>query len=352
MSRVLVSGGSGFIGAHCVLQLLADGYDVVATIRSSSRGDALRNLVARTGRAYSDGQLKLVVADLNHDEGWDTAASGCDFVIHVASPFPGTAPRNESELIKPAVNGTIRVLKAACHARVRRVVLTSSISTIVYARDPTHGPFTEVEWTDPDAAGLTAYVRAKTLAERAAWNFVSDAGAGIELAVINPAGVYGPVLCEDVSTSIRLVHRLLTGTINGCPDLWFGVVDVRDVVDLHLRAMRSSAASGERFIAMSGDAMSVIDVARLLISHCGRDVKSIPTRRIPNWLVRLSALRDPIARQILPELGVRRAATSEKATRILGWQPTRTRESAITATADSLRALGLISHSSYPEVSG
>ena len=205
------------------------------------------------------GRLAFFAADLERDAGWAEAVAGCDYVIHVASPMPAAAPKTEDELIVPARDGVLRVLRAARDAKVRRVVLTSSCGAIYYGHPPQTAPFDETSWTNVRGE-MSAYVRSKAIAERAAWDFMSAEGGTLELSVINPAGIFGPVLGADFSSSIELVTRLMKG-MPGCPRLYFGVVDVRDVADLHLRAMTDPAAKGERFIAVSGDIMSMLDIA-------------------------------------------------------------------------------------------
>jgi dihydroflavonol-4-reductase len=185
------------------------------------------------------------------------------------------------------------------------------------------------------------YVKSKTLAERAAWDFIARDGGDLELSVVNPVGVFGPVLGPDYSTSILIVQRLMDGAMPGCPRLYFGAVDVRDVADLHIRAMTHPAAKGERFLAVAGDFMSILDIAMVLKGAMGARANRVPTRQLPNWLVRIAALRDPAVRQILPELGKLRNATNEKSRRMLGWAP-RSNEEAIVATAESLVRLGLL----------
>ena len=206
---------------------------------------------------------------------------------------------------------------------------------------PTGAPFDETSWTDLDGEGVLPYIKSKTLAERAAWDFIAREGGALELAVVNPVGVFGPVLGPDYSTSILLVQRLMDGAMPGCPRLCFGVVDVRDVADLHLRAMTDPAARGERFLAVAGDFMWIREIARTLRQQLGASARKVPARQLPNWLVRLAALRDPAIRQILPELGVHKNASSAKARRVLGWAP-RSPQDAVVATADSLLRLGLL----------
>ena len=336
MSKVLVTGGSGFVASHCILQLLAAGHDVKTTVRNLSREADVRALVKEQGS-----RLGFVAADLESDAGWADAAAGCEFVLHVASPFPAGAPKHEDELIVPAREGALRVLRAARDAGVRRVVLTSSFAAIGYGHKPRTAPFTEADWSDPAGDDTTAYAKSKTLAERAAWDFIAREGGGLELSVVNPVGIFGPVLGPDISTSILIVQRLMDGDLPGMPKLLFGVVDVRDVADLHLRAMTNPAAKGERFLAVAGPFISMADIAAILKRRMGAAAANVPTRRLPNWMVRLVGLFDPAVSLITLELGKKKSASNEKARRVLGWTP-RSNEEAIVATAQSLIDLGLL----------
>ena len=338
MSTVLVTGGSGFVGGHVILQLLAAGHDVRTTVRSLTREDAVRAMLAGAGPDPGR-RLSFFPADLERDDGWAEAVAGCAYVLHVASPIPAAAPRTEDELIVPARDGALRVLKAARDAKVQRVVLTSSCGAIYYGHPPQAVPFDETSWTNIDGE-MSAYVRSKAIAERAAWDFMAAEGGGLELSTINPAGIFGPVLGADTSSSIQLVMRLMRG-MPGCPRLYFGVVDVRDVADLHLRAMTDPAAKGERFIAVSGAIMSMLDIARVLKARLGDAAKRVPTRQLPNWLVRIVGLFDPTVRPMLPLLDNTRHATSAKAERVLRWTPI-SREDAIIATAESLIRFGIV----------
>jgi nucleoside-diphosphate-sugar epimerase len=341
MSKVLVTGGSGFIGSHCILQLLAAGHEVRTTVRNLSREADVRALLTHGGAADAGERLGFVAADLERDAGWPEAAAGCDYVLHVASPFPSGVPKDENALIRPAVEGALRVLRAARDAGVKRVVLTSSFAAIGYGAAGRSAPFTEADWTDASLPGTQPYIKSKTLAERAAWDFIAKEGGALELAVVNPVGVFGPVLGPDYSTSILIVQRLMDGAVPGCPRLFFGVVDVRDVADLHLRAMTAPAARGERFLAIAGDFLSMSELARSLKVELGEAARRVPTREMPDWLVRLAGLFDPEIRQLVPELGKHKNATSEKARHLLGWSP-RSAEESVAATARSLMELGLL----------
>jgi len=354
MSLVLVTGGSGFIGSHAILQLLAAGYKVRATVRNLSREGDVRAMLkvggylphesgaVRGGPGASPAeQLSFVAADLTSDGGWPAAVSGCEYVLHIASPFPPTVPKDENELIVPAREGALRVLRASRDAGVKRVVMTSSFAAIGYGQPPRQTPFTEKDWTDPTKPDVMPYTKSKTLAERAAWDFIEHEGEGLELAVVNPVAVLGPVLGPDYATSILLIQRMMDGALPGVPRISFGVVDVRDVADMHLRAMTNPAAKGERFLAVSGDFLWIAEIAKVLKARMGEAAKRVPTRELPDWLVKLARFKESAVKQIIPELGKRKNASSEKAERVLGWSP-RSREDSVVATAESLVRLGLV----------
>jgi len=343
MSTVLVTGGSGFIGSHAILALLAAGHQVRATVRDLKREPEVRALL-RQGGAEPGERLTLFAADLMQDKGWAEAVAGCEYVLHVASPLPSYVPRDENELIVPAREGALRVLRASRDARVRRVVLTSSFAAIGYGHKPRTAPFTEADWTDVNGGEMSAYTKSKAIAERAAWDFMAREGGSLELSTVNPVAVFGPVLGADYSSSILIVQRLMDGALPGCPKLCFGTVDVRDVADLHLLAMTSPAAKGERFLAVSGDFLWMVEIARILKERMGDAARRVPTRQLPSWMVRLASLRDPAVKLIVPELGKLKNGSNEKARRLLGWQP-RSREDAVAATAESLVRLGLLKDS-------
>jgi nucleoside-diphosphate-sugar epimerase len=337
---ILVTGGSGFIAAHTILQLLSAGHRVRTTVRNLQREPLVRAMLKQGGAEPGD-RLAFLAADLESDAGWPQAVAGCDYVLHVASPFPAHVPKHEDELIVPAREGALRVLRASRDAGVKRVVLTSSFAAIGYGQPPQSAPFNETNWSNTTGTDVTAYVKSKTLAERAAWDFIAKEGGSLELSVVNPVAVFGPVLGPDYSTSILLIQRLMSGTVPGSPRLSFGVVDVRDVADLHIRAMTHPAAKGERFLAVAGDFMLIRAMAMVLRERMGDAGKKVPTRQLPDWLVRLAALRDPAVKQILPELGKLKNGSNEKAKRVLGWTP-RSSEEAIVSAAQSLLQLGLL----------
>ncbi len=344
-TTVLVTGGTGFIAQYCILALLGAGYRVRTTVRSLRREPEVRQQL-KVGGAEPGERLSLVEADLDADQGWAAASAGCAYVLHGASATPTGKQTSEDAWVRPAVDGTLRVLRAARDAGVRRVVLTSAFGAICAGHGEMGRPFDENDWSDL-SGDVWLYQKSKTLSERAAWDFMAREGGSMELSVVNPTAVLGPVLGADYSHSIRLIKTMLEG-LPGCPRINSGFVDVRDVADLHLRAMVDPAAKGERFIAIAGDSLWLGEVAKLLQQRMGAAAARVSSRVLPNWIVRLGALRDPALRGSIPLLGRNMNATSEKAKRLLGWVP-RAREDAIVATAESLLRLGLIEGVKRPD---
>jgi dihydroflavonol-4-reductase len=339
---VLVTGGTGFIAQHCILALLSGGYRVRTTVRRLDREAEVRgNLEA--GGAAPGGRLSFVTADLGSDRGWAEAAAGCAYVLHGASPTPSGDQVREEDWVRPAVDGNLRVLRAARDAGVRRVVLTSAFGAIGVGHEPLNRPFNETDWSDL-TGNIAPYQKSKTLSERAAWDFIAKEGGALELSAVNPVAVVGPALGPDYSHSVRLIKSLMDGQ-RGCPRINSGYVDVRDVADLHLRAMTNPAARGERFLAIAGQSLWMVEVARILRRRMGPAAGRVSTRVLPNWLVRLAARTNPALKGMVPLLGVNLNATSEKARRLLAWSP-RSSEEAIVATAESLLRLGLLATSS------
>jgi dihydroflavonol-4-reductase len=340
---VLLTGGSGYLAMFVLRRLLTAGWAVHATLRQPAREQALRTaLRAPLGGepGVDDGALRCFTAELNTDAGWAEAAAGCSHLLHLASPLPVGQPRDADELIVPAREGTLRVLRAARAAGLQRVVMTSSTAAIAYGRGRGVHHLTEADWTPDDWPGATPYIRAKTLAERAARAWVVAEGDGIEFCSINPSVVLGPVWGPDHSASVEIVRRLLDGRIPACPDIGFGVVDARDVADLHLRALTAPGMAGERFIA-SGRFMKLFQMAELLRRELGADARRVTRRRVPDALVRVAALFHPQVRAVAGELGAERHASSAHARAVLGWQP-RAVEDTVLDTARCLLALGLV----------
>ncbi len=341
---VLVTGGSGFIGSWCVIGLLQQGYTVRTTVRSLAREAAVRAAIGT--QVDPQDRLSVHAADLVSDAGWDAAMQGCDYLLHVASPISIAEPKNPDELIVPARDGTRRAVGAALRAGVKRVVLTSSVAATSPRIGLRESASDETQWTDLDDPRVTAYARSKTLAERTAWDLVATAPSGTTttgtttLATVNPSLVLGPVLGRDFSDSVQLVQRLLSGKVPGLPRLGFSFVDVRDVADLHIRAMTAPEAAGQRFIA-AGDFAWMEEVAALLKANLGDAARKVPTRRVPDLVLRLVALFDKSVAGVAPRLGERRTFVSAKAQRVLGWRP-RPLEETVLECARSLVAAGVI----------
>lgn len=338
--QVLVTGAYGYIAAHCILQLLEQGYRVRGTLRNlDSHAAVVRQMFAQAGA--DTGQLELVQADLLDDRGWERAAQGCVYVLHVASPV-GTVPRDQVEaLVKPAREGTLRVLKAAAQAGVRRVVLTSSLAAVLEGHTDSGRTFDERDWSQVDRR-IRPYALSKTLAERAAWDFVNqpDAHMSMELAVINPANVFGPLLDPRHTSSPEMILRMLRRAYPGCARLHWLSVDVRDVAAAHLLAMTLPQAAGERFCCIT-QALWMVEIARILNRHFADRGYRVPERLLPDVLVRLVTLFDPLARDNLAGLGVRWQVSNRKLVELLGWQP-RPLEGSLVDTAESLIRFGLV----------
>jgi nucleoside-diphosphate-sugar epimerase len=313
---VLVTGATGFVGGWCVVELLKRGYAVRAALRDPAKEGAVRAM-AQAGGADPT-LLRVCKADLTDDAGWDEAAKGCSYVLHVASPLQSDSAADPASFIGPARDGTLRVLAAATRAGVRRVVMTSAAAA---ARVPIKSKkkiSDETVWADPSEPRFDAYRRSKILAERAAWDFM--AGKTTEFTTILPGAVFGPVLATDRLGSVGIIAGLLRGRPSRLPKLGFWIVDVRDLALLHVTAMTVPEAAGERFIA-AGEFLWFCDVAKTLRARLGRRASKVPVRALPNFVARLLALFSPQLRSLAPELGRRNPLTAEKARRLLGFAP-------------------------------
>ncbi len=332
---VLVSGGSGYIAGFLIRQLVADGWMVHTTVRSLAKEAVVRQLLA-----VDNSRVRFFAADLNADDGWAQAMAGCNAVAHVASPLPTGIPKDANELIVPARDGALRALRAAKAAGVTRFVMTSSVAAISYGRGRGVHTFTEADWTDLSKPGLSPYVQSKTVAERAARDWVASLGGDMEYCSICPSVVLGPVWSKDYSASVVIVKKLLNGSMGACPDFGFGVVDVRDVADLHVRALTAPRMGGERFIA-SGRFITLREVADILRAQLGPQANKVTTRNIPDWVVRVAALFNPLAKAVVGELGSVRNQDASHAKAVLGWA-TRPVEQSIVDTARCLIDLGIV----------
>lgn len=330
-----VSGGSGYIAGFLIRQLIENGWTVHTSVRSLKREDEVRGWLNT-----DNDRLRFFAADLEKDAGWAEAMAGCSHVAHVASPFPLGVPKHADELVVPAREGVLRALRFAKAAGVKRFVLTSSMAAVAYGHGQREGIYNEAHWTNLDNPGVLPYPRSKTVAERAARDWVAAEGSEMEFASVNPAAVFGPLISDDLSTSIELVKQLLEGKVPMCPDIGFGIIDVRDVADLHYRVLTAPAIRDERYVC-SGPFLKMIDVANILTANLGEAARKVPSRRMPDWLLRTLALFRPELRQLVAELGNVRGGDSRHAMETLGWTM-RPAEEAILATANSLIERGIV----------
>lgn len=337
--RVLVTGATGFIAMHCIVELARAGFRIRGTLRDPSRAPSLRAALAPHLPEGTD--VELVAAELGADPGWHDAVDGCRFVLHVASPLPKALPRHEEDLVVPAREGTLRVLEASIEADVERVVITSSLAAVSsgHPRDRTR-PFDESDWSVVE--NLAPYEKSKTLAERAAWERVraQPAGRGLELVTIQPGLVLGPLLSPDASASLEAVRKLLARELPALPRLGYSLVDVRDVAAAHVAALTTREAAGQRFCCANGFAW-MADIARILHEELGPRGFRIPRATVPSPVVRLFALFDPTTRMILPQLGRRTEVSCERLRTVLGWEPRGHREMVV-ASAETLIAHGVV----------
>lgn len=344
---VLVTGGTGFLALWVIVRLFQQGYQVRTTVRSLNRGSEIKQALREAAITEEQiASLEICQADLLKDDGWADAMKDVTFVQHVASPFPAEVPKHEDELIRPAREGTLRVLRSAKDAgTVERVVLTSSSAAIEGGHTRTTSKpetFTEQQWTNLDSNQVPPYAKSKTLAERAAWDFIEKESGKLELAVVNPVLIMGPALGPNASTSLKTVGELLEGKVPGIPNLTFGIIDVRDCADMHLQAMSHPRASGERFLCIGEGCSTFADIANTLKNNLGPKAHKVPTRVLPNLVVRVVAIFLPVARLILPDLGVKKSYSNSKAKKILGWVPAYSNEQAIIASAESLIKYGTV----------
>lgn len=337
--RVLVTGGSGLIGGHVILELLAQGYPVRSTVRSLDREDAVRASLTEAGMT-AGGDLEFAAADLTGDQGWSDALAGVDYVIHVASPvMPGHVDDEESVIV-PAREGALRVLRAARDAGARRVVLTSAFHAVAWGHPHDDHVFTEKDWTVLNGPGTDAYGRSKTLAEQAAWDFAAE-GRGLELTTLLPVAVMGPVLSTKITGANQLIHRLLTGQVPGLLNIYFPIVDVRDIAAAHVTAMTAPGAAGERFLLAGDPALSMSEIADILRARLGQAAARVPAEAVPDDVVRAGAATNPMLRSVVNDLGYARRFSTGKARSVLRWDP-RPSKDAVAAAADSMVERNLI----------
>lgn len=338
-SQVLLTGVTGFLGTHTAIELLNRGYRVKGSLRDMKRADSIRQLIAK----YTDhsDRLSFIQADLLQKEVWLEACKGMDYVIHAASPFPRELPKDENELIIPAHDGTLNILKAANRNGVKRVVLVSSISTVVYGknREDLNRIFTEKDWTDEkNSQDTMPYFRSKTIAEKAAWKFIEEEGKGMELVSILPGAMLGPVLEHDFGTSANIVIKILSGGMPAMPKIGFEIVDVRSVAQLLVDSIELKQAAGHRFMASAGH-LTMKDLALILKTQFPD--RKISSKELPNFMARLISIFEPALKPVLLDLGLKRKVDASKANRILKWNPYSMEES-ILACANSVINLGIV----------
>lgn len=342
---VLVTGGSGAVGMNSILQLLQKGYTVRTTLRDPGKKAEVIRMLKESGRRAQvkspEDDLSFIEADLSSDVNWEAALKGCTYVLHVASPTQ-VESEGESEMISQAVDGVLRVLRAARNAGVKRVVLTSSYGALGFSNRDFKTVTTEANWTDPNDKGLAPYHKSKTLAEMAAWDFIKKEGGNMELAVINPGAIFGPALGPNHSPSLGILKGLLSGAMPAVPDFSINVVDIRDVADLHIRAMTTPEARGQRFIAAADGRITLPEIAKLLKDKAPAVSGKVSTKTMPGWLLRLAALFNARAREALYMSKLNREISNEQAKTILGWTPVSSKEEAILAAVDSMIKFSMI----------
>ncbi|MEM7105279.1 MAG: aldehyde reductase [Bacteroidota bacterium] len=337
-SKVLITGITGFIGSHTAIRLLNEGYPVRGTMRNLGRAEEIKAIIHK--HAPID-KLEFAKAELTNSEDWDAAMEGIGLVQHIASPLPRTLPKDDQKLIIPARKGVLNVLRAAEKHGAKRVVLTSSVSAIGYGYPYKKKTYTEADWTDASNMRYTnPYVRSKTIAERAGWDFVNSESVKIELTAVNPVAVMGPALEKDFGTSGLLVKKLMSGKFPGLPRLGFCLVDVRDVAEMNYQAMINPEAAGKRIICNSGF-MWLTDIAAYLKSAYPTHEKKIPSIRFPDILVRLFSLFDGETRAVINELGIEKNYDDTLARQLFNWNP-RTPQASLSGMADSLIEMGII----------
>ncbi|MFD4749808.1 NAD-dependent epimerase/dehydratase family protein [Streptomyces rubiginosohelvolus] len=330
---VLVTGGTGYVGGWVIAKLLGRGYDVRTTVRDLSKADAVRSAV---GTVIDPGErLSFVKADLTHDEGWDEAARGVDYVLHVASPLGDESSNDVQALVVPARDGTLRVLRAAAEAGVKRVVMTSAANAASPSSYAEEGVTDETLWTGPDDPTLSPYRLSKTVAEKAAWDFMVAYDGPMTLTTILPGAVFGPVLTTSNMGSVRIIDRMVKGAMPGSPRIGLEIVDVRDLAEIHIRAMTSPQAANERFLA-TGQFTWMRDMATILRDGLGEDGRKVKTRQLPDFAVRFASRFDPALKSITVSLGRRNQHSTAKAERLLDWK-TRPTEETLIECAQSLK---------------
>lgn len=337
MKKILVTGATSYVGTHCIAELIARGYAVRGTVRKLDKGQAVTEAIER--HLGKEPDIEYVETDLMSDRNWDEAMKGVDAVLHVASPFPMQQPEDPKEVTEPAVQGTIRALKAANDNGVKRVVLTASVASIIYGHPARQErPFNEEDWTNPDGRDVTPYVLSKYLAEKAAWKFADE--NNMQITTIHPGLILGPLLRKEAGTSVDVIRKFLHGEMPGSPKVQFPIVDVRDVARLHVDALESQQAIGQRYLATS-EAFWFHEIGAALKTAVPEFSRKLPKFVMPNWLVKLVSVFDKDVSAIVPQLGKEMATDNSKTRNTFDWQPVAAIES-IAATAESLKEHNIV----------
>ena len=338
---VLVTGGTGFVGTQCILQLLQKGYNVRTTLRSTNKKDKVIESL-KLGGITSFDNLAFIEASLTNDDNWDEATKGYKYVLSVASHVFFTSPKDENEAIRPAVEGILRVLKAARNAGVTRVIMTSNFGAVGFSNKSSEHETTEADWTDPNEKGLSIYEKSKLLAERAAWDFIEKEGNDLEFATINPVAIFGPSLSPHISGSLDLILHLLDGSTKLVPNIPLNIIDVRDVADLHIHAMTNPKANGQRFIASADGQISLPEIAALLKNKMPDTAKKVSIKTLPDWIVNFASLFSQYAKEGRLFLEISRNVSNAKAKTVLGWKPIANNEKIVLDSVESMIKHGII----------
>lgn len=339
--KVLVTGGTGFVGMQIVYQLLKKGYSVNTTVRNLKSADKVKQTLKNNGISSFE-NLSFFAAELTKDDNWEQAMQGCKYVLSVASPVFFDKPKNEEEAIRPAREGILRILRLAKKTGVKRVVMTSNFGAVGFTQTDKSRATTEIDWTDTNNKSVSVYEKSKTIAERAAWEFIKTEGENLEFTTINPVAILGPSLDAHVSGSFHLLKNLLSGKMKALPNIPLNIIDVRDVTDLHILAMETAEANGNRFIASADGQISIPEIALFLKSKYSEIAEKVSLKKIPNWILNIAALFNAKAREGVLLTKMNRNVSNQKAKEILKWKPIATQEDTILEAVDTMIKYDLI----------
>ncbi|MDV7695024.1 3-beta hydroxysteroid dehydrogenase [Pediococcus parvulus] len=333
--KVLVTGGNGFLALHIIKQLLEANYSVRATLRSLNKKEEVLQTLKFHEVPNLD-RLSFVQADLTRDDNWSTAMAGITYVMSVAAPVFVNGETATKDVARAATDGTLRILKAAVTSNVKRVIMTANLGAVGFSNKNQQHTTTEADWTDPNESGLSLYEKSKLIAEKSAWNYLKKTNSTLEFVTVNAGAMLGGALDDHVSGSFGIVRNLINGTVKRIPNIKMNIVDVRDVADIHIRAMQTSAAAGKRFLAVGDKPISMPEIAALIKTHRPKLVAKIPTRTLPNWIIRIGSHFNQQAKEGRLFLEVNHNVSNQRAKTLLGWQPIGSNQETILNTVDSL----------------